>query len=499
MEHRAEMFEVPSGSRKQRVGLVLGPALFGLILALPLAGLAPPAHRLAAVFAWAVVYWVTEAVPVAVAALLASILSVLLGIGTSQGVLAAYADPIIFLFIGSFILAAAFQETGLDRRVAFAILNLPWATRTPARVLFTMGAITWAMSLWVSNTATAAIMLPIGIGVLRSTGVLDDAGRGGFATALLLMLTWGASTGGVGTPVGSPPNLIAISMLRELAGRRLTFFHWMLIAFPLALLMLLLCWVILRWRYGVGGATEGDAHAYIAAEHGRLGPWTAGQRNVLIVFIVAVILWMLPGLATILTSPEAAVPRFFERRLPEAMVALLAGVSLFLLPTDLRTGRFTISWRRAVGIDWGTILLFGGGLSLGKLMFETGLAETMGAAMVRVSGAESVWGLTAVAIALGIILSETSSNTAAASMLVPTIIAVAGGGGMNPIPPVLGAALGASFGFMLPVSTPPNAIVYGTGLVPLREMMASGIRLDVAGAVLIWLGLRVLVPLFGLR
>jgi sodium-dependent dicarboxylate transporter 2/3/5 len=136
---------------------------------------------------------------------------------------------------------------------------------------------------------------------------------------------------------------------------------------------------------------------------------------------------------------------------------------------------------------------------LGKLMFETRLAETMGVAIVRISGAESVWGLTAVAIALGVVLSETSSNTASASMLVPTIIAVAAGGGMNPIPPVLGATLGASFGFMLPVSTPPNAIVYGTGLIPLREMMAAGLRLDVAGAVLIWLGLRVLVPLFGLR
>ncbi len=483
--------------RKQRVGLILGPALFALVLVFPLGGVTPAAHRLAAVFTWAVVYWVTEAVPVAATALLASVLSVLLGIGTSQNVLAAYADPIIFLFIGSFILAAAFQETGLDRRVAFAILRLPWATRTPGRLLFTMGAITWAMSLWVSNTATAAIMLPIGVGVLRSTGVLDDPRRGGFGTALLLMLTWSASTGGTGTPVGSPPNLIALSMLRELAGRRLTFFHWMLVAFPLAVLMLLLCWTILRQRYGVHGTLGDDARAYLAAEHAKLGRWTPGERNVLVVFICAVLLWVLPGAVTILASPEAALPRFFERRLPEAMVALMAAVALFVLPTDLRRGHFTITWRQAAGIDWGTILLFGGGLSLGKLMFETRLAEAFGTAIVQLSGAESVWGLTAVAIALGIVLSETSSNTASASMLVPTIIAVAAGGGMSPVPPVLGATLGASFGFMLPVSTPPNAIVYGTGLVPLREMVASGLRLDVAGAVLIWLGLRLLIPLYG--
>ena len=493
-----EEVEPEAGSRKQLVGLVLGPVLFALVLALPFEGLSPAAHRLAAVFIWAVVYWVTEAVPVTVTALLASILSVLLGIGTSQAVLAAYADPIIFLFIGSFILALAFQQTGLDRRVAFAILRLPWATATPARLLFTMGAITWAMSLWVSNTATTAIMLPIGLGILRSTGGLTDQARNGFATALLLMLTWAASTGGVGTPVGSPPNLIALSMLRELAGIRLTFFHWMLFALPLALLMLVLCWLILRQRYGVRGPTSGDARAYLAAEASQLGRMSPGERNVLGVFIIAVILWILPGIVTILSSADAAIPRFFERRLPEAMVALLAAVALFLLPTNLRAGQFTITWRQAVRIDWGTILLFGGGLSLGKLMFETKLAEALGTAIVRISGAESVWGLTAVAIVLGIILSETSSNTASASMLVPTIIAVAAGGGMNPLPPVLGATLGASFGFMLPVSTPPNAIVYGTGLVPLREMMASGIRLDVAGAVLIWLGLRLLVPLTGL-
>jgi sodium-dependent dicarboxylate transporter 2/3/5 len=287
-------------------------------------------------------------------------------------------------------------------------------------------------------------------------------------------------------------------MLRELAGIRLTFFHWMLFALPLATLMLILCWLILRQRYGVRGPAGADARAYLAVEAARLGPLSPGERNVLSVFIAAVTLWILPGIVTILFSADAALPRFFERRLPEAMVALLAAVSLFLLPTNLRAGQFTITWRQAVRIDWGTILLFGGGLSLGKLMFETKLAEALGKAVVQISGAESMWGLTAVAIVLGIILSETSSNTASASMLVPTIIAVAMGGGMSPLPPVLGATLGASFGFMLPVSAPPNAIVYGTGLVPLREMMASGIRLDVAGGILIWLGLRVIVSLVGL-
>lgn len=477
--------------------------MFVLILALPLDGLAPRAHRLAAVFTWAVVYWVTEAVPVPVTAVLASVLSVLLGIAPAQAVLAPYGDPIIFLFIGSFMLAAAFQETGLDRRVAFGLLRFPWATRTPSRVLATLGVITWAISLWMSNTATTAIMLPVGLGILKSMGETPPPGsavsdgRNGFPIALLLMLAWGSSTGGIGTPVGSPPNLIAISMLRELAGRRLTFFDWMSVALPMALLMLGLCWVILTLRYGGPTRSGADLQRHVAAERARLGPWRRGEANVAAVFVLAVILWVLPG-ATAMISPQATLPRFFERHLPEAIVALGTAVLLFLLPTDLRRGKFTLTWRGAVGIDWGTILLFGGGLSLGKLMFETKLAEAVGTAVVHAAGADSVWALTAVAIVLGIVLSEASSNTASASMLVPTIIAVAAGSGMNPIPPVLGATLGASFGFMLPVSTPPNAIVYGSGLVPLKDMMTSGIWLDVTGGILIWVGLRVLCPLLGL-
>jgi sodium-dependent dicarboxylate transporter 2/3/5 len=487
---------------KRLAGLALGPASFAVILALPLGGLSPRAHHLAAVFVWAVIYWITEALPVPVTALLASVLCVVLGIAPAQTVLSAYGDPIIFLFIGSFMLAAAFQESGLDRRVAFALLRFPWATRTPARLLAALGAITWAMSLWMSNTATTALMLPVGVGMLKSLAGDPESGsetsRSQFAIALMLMLTWASSTGGVGTPVGSPPNLIALSMLRDLAGRRLTFFDWMAVALPMAVLMLALCWVILTVRYGARGRLDVDLHRYVAVERGRLGPWRRSEVNVAAVFGLAVALWILPGAAAMLSSPQAPIPLFFERHLPESIVALGAAVLLFILPVDLRRGTFTLTWRRAAGIDWGTILLFGGGLALGKLMFETKLAQAVGTAVVRASGADSVWALTAVAIVLGILLSEASSNTASASMLVPTIIAVAAGSGMSPIPPVLGATLGASFGFMLPVSTPPNAIVYGSGLVPLKEMMTSGIWLDVTGGALIWVGLRLLCPLLGL-
>jgi sodium-dependent dicarboxylate transporter 2/3/5 len=215
------------------------------------------------------------------------------------------------------------------------------------------------------------------------------------------------------------------------------------------------------------------------------------------VFAVAATLWMLPGAVAVATSPEAPPARWLEARLPESAVALGAAVALFCLPSGLDRGAQASAWKRMATIDWGTILLFGGGLSLGRLMFETGLAEAAGRALVRVTGAEGVWALTGVAIVAGIVLSELTSNTASASMLVPVVIAIAQTAGVSPVPPALGAALGASFGFMLPISTPPNAIVYGSGLVPLREMVRAGFLLDIAGAAVIWLSLRLLGPLLG--
>lgn len=482
--------------RKRLIGLLAGPALFLLVALWPLAGLSREAHLLAAVFAWAIVYWVTEAVPVAVTAILASVLSIAAGIAPARTVLAAYGDPILFLFIGSFILAEAMHGSGLDRRLAFALLRYPWATRTPGRLLATIGVVTWSVSLWVSNTATTAMMLPVGVGILRGLGTVGDPLRSRFPVGFLLMLTWSSSVA-VGIPVGSPPNLIALAMIRNLTDRHLSFFDWVVLTMPLAALMLLLCWLVLRRLYGEAQGTGSDLSGYVAEERRRLGGWSRAEINVACVFLLVCFLWMLPGAVALFSSPEAPVPRFFEARLPEAGVALLGAVLLFMLPTDLRRGEFTLTWGQAARIDWGTILLFGGGLALGRLMFDTGLADTIGKALIRISGAESLWTLTAVAIGTAVVLSEASSNTASASMVIPVMIAVAQSTGVSPIPPALGAALGASFGFMLPVSTPPNAIVYGSGLVPLREMIRSGIWLDVSGAVLIWVGLRVVCPLFG--
>jgi sodium-dependent dicarboxylate transporter 2/3/5 len=487
----------PQLSRAKRIGLIAGPVLFAIALAAPLPGLSWQAQALVAVYAWAVTYWITEALPVPVTAVLSSVLVVMLGVAPARTVFSSYGDPVIFLFVGSFMLAEAMRSSGLDRRFAYSVLSIRWATSSPRRLLATVGLVTCLISLWVSNTATTAIMVPIGQGILAGLGLSSGSLHSRYAVGFMLMLTWSSSVA-VGIPIASPPNLIAIGMLEDLASVRLTFFDWVLVTMPLTALMLALCWFLLQMRYPYDATNRFDVGVFAASGLAQLGSWTQAQRNVAGVFVLTAFLWMLPGSVAAIAGSEAPAAVWFADHLPESAVALLAAVLLFVLPVDLKRGEFTLSWERAVQIDWGTILLFGGGLALGRLTFDTGLAEQAGNELVALTGANDVWALTAVAIVMGVILSELSSNTASASAVIPIFIAVAVATGVSPVPPVLGAALGASFGFMLPISTPPNAIVYGSGLVPLREMVRSGIWLDVSGAVLIWVGLRVLVPLFGL-
>jgi sodium-dependent dicarboxylate transporter 2/3/5 len=389
-----------------------------------------------------------------------------------------------------------------------------------------LGLVTAFLSMWVSNTATTAMMLPIALGILTAlhdvrlargeTPGLMDAATWPLGAGMLLMVAYSASIGGIGTPVGSPPNLIGIGLIRQTTGVEIHFFRWMAVAVPLLLLMGialfgLLCWLHpVREKVGeqVGrppfepadlrGDVRGHLQDYIRSERIRVGPWTAGQRNTLAAFCAAVVLWVVPGVLHLPWFAGWRLSAWMSQHMPESIVAMGAAILLFVLPVDLSQGRFTLSWREAERIDWGTILLFGGGLALGSLMFDTGVARVVGEGLTRRLGIDSLWMLTGLSIALAIGLSETASNTASANMIIPVVIAIAQAAGLSPLPPALGACLGASFGFMLPVSTPPNAIVYGSGLVPLPRMLRAGMIFDVVGFFIIWGGLRVLCPVLGL-
>ena len=237
---------------------------------------------------------------------------------------------------------------------------------------------------------------------------------------------------------------------------------------------------------------------YVDQERARFGPWTTGEKNALFAFLVTVSLWIIPGILAIAYGATSPAVKTFSKYIPEGVAALIGATLLFLLPVNWKKREFTLSWSQAVKIDWGTLLLFGGGITLGNLMFDTKLAEVVGKGLLDLSGATSLWGITFGAIFIAIIVSETSSNTASANMVVPVMISLAMAAGVNPIPPAIGATLGASWGFMLPVSTPPNAIVYGSGMVPITKMIRAGIFFDILGGLALWVGLWIMLPLVGL-
>jgi solute carrier family 13 (sodium-dependent dicarboxylate transporter), member 2/3/5 len=471
----------------------------------PMPGLSDRAHDLAWILGIVVVYWITEPIPIPVTALLGPVLCILAGVGTARDVLAPFSNPIIFLFIGSFLIARAMIVHGLDRRFALGILQWKWIGASPGRLLFAVGAITAFTSMWVSNTATAAMMFPIAVGILGSIARSvrehgPDGETGGlkqYSTGLMLMVAYSASVGGVGTIIGTPPNLIGVGLIRQQIGLEIPFLEWMAFAVPLLMVMYIGLYFLLMGLHRPYGLSLKGAETYIRSELKRLGGWTAGQRNAAVAFLTAVVLWVTPGGIAVVSGTRSPAYRWYEAHLPESVVVLMAAILLFLLPVDWARRRFTLNWEDAARIDWGTILLFGGGLSLGNLMFKTGLAETMGRGMMGLLSLQSVWGVTALAIVLGIVISELTSNTASANMVIPVVIAIAGAAGVNPLPPALGACFGASYGFMLPISTPPNAIVYGSGLIPITKMIRAGIYFDLLGFFIIWLGLRILLPLLG--
>ncbi len=475
----------------QRVGLFLGPVLLAVVQAIPMPGLTPQAHTLAGVMALVITYWVTEAIPLAATALLGPALCVVLGVAGDRAAFAAFASPITFLFIGSFMLAEAMQKYGLDRRMALRLLSVPALGSTPRRLFVTLGLLTAVMSMWMSNAASTAMMLPIAISALRAwPGAGECAAT---RSALVLLIAFCASVGGQGTPVGTPPNLIGLGAIRDLLGIQISFVKWMMLGLPLVLVQC--TFLLFRLRPATGGTdADGTLRATVLRQRAALGPLSRGEINTVLTFSLAVFFWMTPGLLDLALGQAHPLCQWLHRHAPEETVGLLAGVLLLALPVSWSEGRFTLTWREAVRIDWGTILIFAGGMAMGKMLFDTGLAKAMGVGATGLLGQPGEWTLVAVGIVLSIIVSEAASNTASATVMVPLMIAIAQGAGVDPVPVALATCLACSFGFLLPVSTGPNALAYGTGLTSIRDMMRYGFALDLVGAVTIFGIVRLVVP-----
>lgn len=476
--------------------VVVASAAAAALLYWLLPGSVPHEQRVvASVFLMTVCLWVTEALPLAATALLSTTLLVVLGGLEGKSAFGAFGDQIILLFVGSFLIAKSMEDTGLARRVAFGLLSRRWASRSARSMLWALGVVSCLVSLFVSNTATTAMLLPVGITILRAVG--RETRGDPVAHSFLLMLTWGSSVA-VGTVVGTPPNVIGVAMLREEAGIRINFVQWMVFAMPLTAVLLFAAWILLgRWR---GPKLDtGSARKQAEAELRAAGPLSHAEWGTIAAFGVALALWVLPGLVEYALGADHPATKAWAARVPEAVAALLGATVLFLWPDRCREGGRLMTWPQAAQIDWGTILLFAGGMALGKAAFESGLAEAVGVGLAKGLALRDVWAITALMAGLAVLLSELASNTAAATTLVPVAIAVAEGAGVSPVAPAVGVALGSSLGFMLPVSTAPNAIVYSSGLLPTSSMVRNGIVFDVVG----WLAtvgcLWLFLPLAGIR
>ena len=331
------------------------------------------------------------------------------------------------------------------------------------------------------------MMFPIGLSIVAhlTKGRESEVTSRNFATAMMLIAAFGASIGGMGTPIGTPPNLIGKGMLESIAHERISFFQWMLLGIPLTALLFAFMVTYFRWRLLEGLTIDRARAAHIHDELRKLGPISTGQRNTLVAFGVTVGLWLFPGLIAVAGYADSVFAKAYEAAVPESVAAMVGAILLFVLPVNWRARRFTLSWDQAVRIDWGIVLLFGGGLAMGSLAFSTGLAESMGRGITGWLPVRSTLSLTILFTAVAIVMSETTSNTAAANMIVPVAIAVAQASGVDPLEPALAATFGSSMGFMMPVSSPPNAIVYSSGHVAITSMMRHGIVLDIAGFIFI--------------
>ncbi len=445
------------------------------------------AWSLAVIVVAVVVLWITEALPLAVTSLLGAVACVIAGVAPAHEVFAPFADPLIFLFIGSFLLAEAIRLHGLDKRLAFGVLAVPWVGERPGRILAAVAVVCAVASGFISNTCTTAMMLTIVAGIVAAVEEASEtSGRPpapAFATGLFLCVAFASSLGGLATPIGTPPNLIGLGFIRKQLGVDITFPGWCMIGIPIVTVLVTFVVFILGRMFPAGVDRLDGVAEFVTKERERLGRWTIAQRSVAAAFAITVFLWVMPGVVIAALGPDHPTAKLLRGRLPEGVAALIGGILLFVLPRG-EPGRWrpVLEWKEA-RIDWGIVLLYGGGMALGTLCFSTGLAAALGQSIEWLVPGGTWGGVVLVILATGVAVftSEFTSNTASANIVVPVAIALGTATGGDPLPAALAATFAASLGFMMPVSTPCNAIVYGSGRISLRSMMAAGIFLDVAG------------------
>ncbi len=461
-------------------GLAIGVVLCAaMLLAPPPEGMSVPAWRTAAVGVLMASWWVAEAIPIAATALLPIVLFPLLGIATVEATTAPYGNPVIYLFLGGFLIAMAIEACGLHRRLALAILHTV-GTR-PANLILGFMIATALISMWVSNAATVVMMLPMATSVMALAHGADTAAdavaqrqRKAFDVALLLGVAYSASIGGLGTLIGTPPNALFAGFMAETYGVQIGFAQWMVLAVPIVVVALPFAWLLLtRWMFPVGSEPIAGGAAMLHAERRALGPVSHSERIVGTITALTVLAWV--------TRP------LLERWIPSVTdtgIAITGAMLLFIVPVTWRPRRVLLTWKQAERLPWSVLVLFGGGLSLAVAIQKTGLAGWIGDGLGALAG----WPVFVVILAVTtvvVFLTELTSNTATAAAFLPVVASLALGIGADPLLLAIPTTLAASCAFMLPVGTPPNAIVYGTGALTIPQMVRAGWWLNVFFIVLL--------------
>lgn len=463
---------------EKKIGLFLGPALFLLLLLIPAPkGLTPEGWKVVALAALMLTWWITEAVSLAVTALLPIVLLPMMGVTSMKDATTPYANPVVFLFMGGFMIALAMEKWNLHRRIA---LNIVLKTGTNANgIIFGFFLATAAISMWISNTATTMMMLPIAtsvIGLLASEQKnLPQQGIRYFALGMMLAIAYGSNIGGTATIIGTPPNVVFTGFMRETFHYEVSFSKWMLIALPFTVILLLISYfLIVKILYPNRlGKFEG-AEELIRQEVVALGKMSIGEQRTLIIFLATALLWIFR------TGVNALLPFL---HLSDEGIAMLATVALFVTPVKWREGDFVLDWEDTRRLPWGILLLFGGGLSLADALAETGIIDLIGNQFSHLQNANVfiILGLSAVSL----LLTEVMSNVALVTIFLPVVGGIAQGAGIDPVEVCIPVTIAASCAFMLPMSTPPNAIIFASGHVSIPQMLRAGIWLNIASILLI--------------
>ena len=468
-----------------RIGLILGPILFVLILLFfhP-EGLSKEANAILASTVWIAVWWITEAIPIAVTALLPIVLFPLTGGLDLKVTTAAFGHRYIFLYIGGFMIAIAIERWNLHKRIALTIINFIGSDVT--RIILGFMLATAFMSMWISNTATAVMMLPIGMAIiaqLRDNPATVEDENLIFGKALMLAIAYSASIGGMATLIGTPPNLVLAGIVQELYGVEISFSQWFMFGLPISIVLLFLCWQYLtrfafkfKQKEFPGGKTE------IKRLLNELGKTTYEEKVVLVVFVSTALLWIF-----------RAYLQNFIPKLDDTIIAMIAGITLFLLPVKNRS-RKIINWEEAVKMPWGIILLFGGGMALAAGFQSSGLAKWLGSQITLLQGVH-LFLLVIFIIAAVNFLTEITSNLATTAMLLPVLAPMAFSLGVHPYILMVAATVAASCAFMLPVATPPNAVVFGSGYLRIPDMVSKGIWMNLLSIILLSLIVYFVLPM----